>query len=252
MDPLLELAARLGDEHVASVDERHVGWRAEGDELRAAFGRELSLAGENGETVLRELAADVDPGLVASQSPRYFGFVIGGVLPVARAADWLTIAWDPNAGGYSCSPSMAIVEEIAGGWARDLLGLPAGASHGFTTGCQMAHVTGLAVARHSVLARQGWDVEERGLNGAPAVRVVVPADRHITVDAAVRLLGFGLASLCPVPCDDQCRITPSELERELAREPGAPTIVTTQAGNVNTGSFEDFAAVCRAAHAHDA
>src|SRR5215208_6201 len=192
MDPLLELAGRLGDEHVASVGERHVGWHAEADELRAGFGRELSLAGEDAEIVLRELAADAEPGLVTSQSPRYFGFVIGGVLPVARAADWLTVAWDQNAGGYSCSPAMSVVEEVAGEWARDLLGLPAGTSHGFTTGCQMAHVTGLAVARHTVLARAGWDVEERGLGGAPAVRVVVPEDRHVTVDAAVRLLGLGL------------------------------------------------------------
>src|SRR4051794_24308324 len=180
MDPLLELAARLGAEHGASAPERHVGWSAGADELRAALGRELSLDGEDPEAVLNDLAADVEPGLGASTSPRYFGFVIGGVLPVARAADWLTIAWDQNAGGYSCSPSMAIVEEIAGGWARDLLGLPAGVSHGFTTGCQMAHVTGLAVARHSVLARHGWGVEANGLNGAPAVRGVVPAGRHLT------------------------------------------------------------------------
>src|SRR5437867_3588768 len=230
MDPLLELAAQLGAEHIDSAPDRHVGWRAEAGELRAGLGRELSLDGVDGETVLRELAAGVEPGLVTSTSPRYFGFVIGGVLPVARAADWLTIAWDQNAGGYSCSPSMSVVEELAGGWVRDLLGLPAGASHGFTTGCQMAHVTGLAVARHAVLARHGWDVQQRGLNGAPAIRVVVPADRHITVDAAVRLLGLGIASLRPVACDDQARVIPDELERELAREPDLPTIVTAQAG----------------------
>ena len=224
MDPLLELAARLGDEHVAALGDRHVGWRAEADELRAVLGRELSLDGEDPATVLRELAADADPGLVASQSPRYFGFVIGGVLPVARAADW----------------------------ARELLGLPEGVSHGFTTGCQMAHVTALAVARHAVLARAGWDVEERGLNGAPALRVVVPADRHITVDFAIRLLGFGLGSMRPVACDEQGRVIPSELERELAGEPDVPTIVTAQAGNVNSGSFEDFGAVCALAHAHGA
>src|SRR6266576_1912623 len=160
MDPLLELAARLGAEHTASAADRHVGWRAGPAELRAALGRELSLDGEDAQTVIRELAADAEPGLVTSTSPRYFGFVIGGVLPVARAADWLTVAWDQNAGGYSCSPSMSVVEELAGGWARDLLGLPPDASYGFTTGCQMAHVTGLAVARRTVLARHGWDVDE--------------------------------------------------------------------------------------------
>ena len=226
MDSLLELAAQLGAEHIEAAPERHVGWRSEAAELEARLGRELSLDGEDGETVLRELAEDAEPGLVTSLSPRYFGFVIGGVLPIARAADWLTVAWDQNAGGYSCSPTMSVVEEVAGAWARDLLGLPAGVSHGFTTGCQMAHVTGLAVARHSILARQGWNVEERGLHGAPAVRVVVPEDRHVTVDAAVRLLGLGLASMRPVPCDDQGRVIPDELERELAREPGVPTIVT--------------------------
>jgi glutamate/tyrosine decarboxylase-like PLP-dependent enzyme len=252
MDPLLELAARLAAEHTASAPERHVGWRAEPGELRAALGRELSLDGEDPETVVRELAADVEPGLVTSTSPRYFGFVIGGVLPVAQAADWLTIAWDQNAGGYACGPAIALVEEIAGAWARELLGLPEESSYGFTTGCQMAHVTALMAARRAVLERRGWDVDERGLHGAPPVRIVVPAERHVTIDRAVRVLGFGLDSLRPVACDDQARVIPSELERELAREPEAATIVTAQAGNVNTGSFEDFAAICELAAAHDA
>src|SRR4051812_46523930 len=172
MDPLLELAARLGAEHGASVPDRHVGWSAGADELRAALGRELSLDGEDPEVVLRELTTDVDPGLVASTSPRYFGFVIGGVLPVARAADWLTVAWDQNAGGYSCGPAVALIEEIAGTWSRELLELPDGCSFGFTTGCQMAHVTALMAARRALLGRCGWDVDERGLNGAPAGRVV--------------------------------------------------------------------------------
>src|SRR3954471_2646595 len=141
MDPLLELAARMSAEHAASIPDRRVGWSAGADELRAALGRELSLDGEDPEAVLRELAADAEPGLVASTSPRYFGFVIGGVLPVARAADWLAIAWDQNAGGYSCGPAVALIEEIAGTWSRELLELPDGCSFGFTTGCQMAHVT---------------------------------------------------------------------------------------------------------------
>jgi glutamate/tyrosine decarboxylase-like PLP-dependent enzyme len=252
MDSLLELAAQLGAEHVDAAPERHVGWRADAVELRAGLGRELSLDGEDGEAVLRELAADAEPGLVTSLSPRYFGFVIGGVLPVARAADWLTVAWDQNAGGYSCSPAAALIEEVAGGWARDLLGLPVQASYGFTTGCQMAHVTALAVARHAVLARRDWDVDQRGLHGAPPVRVIVPDDRHITIDAAVRLLGLGTGNLRTVACDEQARIIPSELDRELARDPGVPTIITAQAGNVNTGAFEDFEAICQLAHAHDA
>jgi glutamate/tyrosine decarboxylase-like PLP-dependent enzyme len=252
MDPLLELAAQLGAEHTASAPDRHVGWRASPGELRAALARELTLDGEDPQTVIRELAADVEPGLVTSTSPRYFGFVIGGVLPVAQAADWLTVAWDQNAGGYSCGPSIALVEELAGEWSRELLGLPEGSSFGFTPGCQMAHVTALMAARRAVLERRGWDVDEHGLAGAPAIRLVVPDDRHVTIDRAARVLGFGLGSLRTVPCDEQGRVIPDELERELAREAGVPTIVTAQAGNVNTGAFEDFAAICELAGEHGA
>src|SRR6478609_1901442 len=240
MDPLLELAARLGAEHVEAAPERHVGWRATPAELHAALGRELSLDGEDAQAVIRDLAADVDPGLVTSTSPRYFGFVIGGVLPVAQAAAWLTIAWDQNAGGYSCGPAIALVEEVAGEWSRELLGLPGGSSFGFTPGCQIAHVTALMAARRAVRERRGWDVDQQGLHGAPPVRIVVPDDRHVTIDRAVRVLGFGLDALRPVPCDDQGRVIPEELARELAKEPDVPTIVTAQAGNVNTGAFEDF------------
>src|SRR2546421_8765618 len=126
MDPLLELAARLGAEHAASAPERHVGWQAEPEELRAALGRELSLDGEDAATVVRELAADVEPGLVTSTSPRYFGFVIGGGLPGGVAADWLTIAWGQNAGGDSCGPAVAVVGGIAGGRGRGPPGAPEG------------------------------------------------------------------------------------------------------------------------------
>jgi glutamate/tyrosine decarboxylase-like PLP-dependent enzyme len=252
MDPLLELAARMGGEYADSAGTRDVGWSATAEELRAALGTELALDGEDPEAVLRAIVAGAEPGLVASTSPRYFGFVIGGSLPVARAADWLAVAWDQNAGGYSCGPSMAVVEEVAGGWARELLGLPAGSSYGFTPGCQMAHVTALMAARRAVLARQGWDVDERGLNGAPPLRLLVPAERHITVDRAIRILGLGMASVRAIACDDQARMLPDELQRELAREPGAATIVTSQAGNVNTGAFDDFTAVCDVARGHDA
>jgi glutamate/tyrosine decarboxylase-like PLP-dependent enzyme len=252
MDPLLELAARMGGEYADSEGTRDVGWSATADELHAALGPELALDGEDPEAVLRAIVAGAEPGLVASTSPRYFGFVIGGSLPVARAADWLAVAWDQNAGGYSCSPAMAVVEEVAGGWARELLGLPGGCSYGFTPGCQMAHVTGLMAARRAVLARQGWHVDERGLNGAPPLRVVVPAERHITVDRAIRILGLGMGSVRAIECDDQARMLPDALQRELAREPGAATIVTAQAGNVNTGAFDDFTAVCDVARSHDA
>ena len=115
--------------------------------------------------VIEDLAHDVEPGLVASAGPRYFGFVIGGALPVAVAADWLTSAWDQNGAGYVASPALSVAEEVAAGWVRDLLGLPAGCSVGFVTGCQMAHFTCLAAARHAVLRDAGWDVEAEGLQG---------------------------------------------------------------------------------------
>ena len=137
-----------------------------------------------------------------SQSPRYFGYVIGGTLPAALAADVVVAGWDQNAGGYSVSPAASVVEEVAGGWLLDLLGLPAGASFGLTTGCQQAHVTCLAAARNAVLARVGWDVEVGGLQGAPRVRLLVSEERHVTIDRAARILGFGTAALVPVAVDD--------------------------------------------------
>ena len=168
--------------------------------------------------VVTELAAAVEPGLVSSPGGRYFGFVIGGATPAALAADWLTSAWDQNAGLYVCGPSAAVVEEVAGAWTAELLGLPDGVSFGFVTGCQMAHVTALAAARHSVFARLGWDVNERGLIGAPAVRVFVGAERHVTVDRALRLLGFGAASIVPVAADAQGRMVPDALREALGRD----------------------------------
>lgn len=248
MDPLLEFAARRGAEFVASLPERHVGWTAEAPELREALGGPLRDGQTDPLEVLRTLADGADPGLVASGSPRYFGFVIGGALPVALAADLLATHWDQNAGGYSCSPATSVIEEVAGGWCGDVLGLPPEASFGFTPGCNQAHVTALLAARHRLLADRGWDVEAQGLAGAPRIRVVVPADRHITIDRSLRLIGLGTDSIVPVRCDDQARIDVGELDRVLAQDPDVPTIVCAQAGNVNTGAFDDLGAVADAGH----
>jgi glutamate/tyrosine decarboxylase-like PLP-dependent enzyme len=155
------------------------------------------------------------------------------------AADWLTSVWDQNAGLYVCGPSAAVAEEVAGAWTAELLGLPDGVSFGFVTGCQMAHVTALAAARHAVFARVGWDVNERGLIGAPAVRVVVGAERHATIDRPLRFLGFGTGCVVAVATDAQGRMVPDRLRETLAGAAG-PTIVCAQAGNVNTGSFDPF------------
>jgi glutamate/tyrosine decarboxylase-like PLP-dependent enzyme len=187
--------------------------------------------------VIEQLAAAVEPGLVASAGPRYFGFVVGGALSSAVAADWLTSAWDQNAGGYPVGPSASVAEEVACAWLLDVLGMPADAGVGLTTGCQMAHVTCLAAARHGLLARVGWDVERDGLFGAPAIRLLVNAGAHATVFAALRLLGFGSGSAELVPADDQGRMSAAELERMLGRG-GPPAIVVAQVGEVNTGAVD--------------
>jgi glutamate/tyrosine decarboxylase-like PLP-dependent enzyme len=179
---------------------------------------------------------------------RYFGFVIGGALPVAVAADWLTSAWDQNAGLAVPTPAAAVVEEVAGGWLKDLLGIPAHASFALVTGCQMAHATALAAARHHLLAKAGHDVERDGLTGAPPIRVVAGAKRHGTLDRALRFLGLGTACVRPVAVDAQGRMRVDELRAELARESG-PTIVCSQLGEVNTGSCDDIDAIADAATA---
>jgi hypothetical protein len=168
--------------------------------------------------------------------------VIGGSLPAAMAADWLTSAWDQNAGLYATSPASAVVEEVAAAWLVDLLGLPKTAGIGFVTGCQMANATGLAAGRHAVLRRVGWDVEQQGLAGAPPVTVVVGEEAHVTIHSALRLLGLGSGRALRVKADGQGRMVPEDLRRVLAPVTG-PTIVCAQAGNVNTGAFDDLAAI---------
>jgi glutamate/tyrosine decarboxylase-like PLP-dependent enzyme len=198
--------------------------------------------------VIADLARDVEPGLVASAGPRYFGFVIGGALPAAVAADWLSSAWDQNGGGYAASPSLSVAEEVAGGWVLELLGLPAGSGIGFVTGCQMAHFTCLAAARHAVLRDAGWDVEAHGLHAAPEVRVIASDQAHVTVPVACRMLGLGAERVRSVSSDEQGRMVASELEAALAEGDG-PAIVCAQAGDVNSGAFDPIAEVvelCRA------
>ncbi len=202
--------------------------------------------------VVDQLAGAVEPALVGTTGPRYFGFVVGGALEAAAAADVLTTGWDQPAFNAVTSPGAAVVEDIAGSWLKELLGVPSGASFGFVTGGQGANTVALAAARNYVLAQEGWDVEKRGLPGAPAVRVVANAERHATIDRALRLLGLGTEVLEPVATDAQGAIDVAELERTLARGAGGPKIVCLQAGNVNSGAFDDFTAATAAAHRHGA
>jgi glutamate/tyrosine decarboxylase-like PLP-dependent enzyme len=188
--------------------------------------------------VIDELVAAAEPGLHGSATGRFHAWVVGGALPSTVAADWLTSVWDQNAGLYVGGPSAAVVEEVCRGWLAELLGLPPDVSVAYVTGCQMAHVTALAAARHHVLAQVGWDVAQDGLAGAPPIRVVVGAKRHVTIDRALRLLGIGAVSLEVVPVDDQGRMRVDEL-----RLGDGPTIVCGQAGEVNTGAFDDLDAI---------
>jgi glutamate/tyrosine decarboxylase-like PLP-dependent enzyme len=254
MDPrydVLEDAARLARAFVDGLAERPVGATASIDELRARLARPLTDAGEDPRTVIAELAADAEPGLMASAGPRYFGFVIGGALPAAVAADWLTSAWDQNGGGAIAAPALTVAEAVAADWLRELLGLPDGCGIGFVTGCQMAHVTCLAAARHAGLADAGWNVEADGLQGAPAVRVVAGAHAHVTIGRACRILGLGAERIRVVPADSEGRMIAAELEPILAEHDG-PQIVCAQAGEVNSGAFDPLAEIIATCHAHGA
>jgi glutamate/tyrosine decarboxylase-like PLP-dependent enzyme len=221
------------------------------DELRAALGGPLGEDGEDSSDVIERVAREGHAAAMASAGPRFFGFVIGGTLPVAIAADWLTTAWDQNAGLYVAAPAVSVMEEVAARWLVDLFDLPSTASVGFVTGGQMANFTCLAAARHEVLRRAGWDVEARGLQGAPPVHLIVSEESHVTVFAALRLLGLG-APAWRVATDAQGRMRTDDLARVLEACPAGPTIVCAQAGNVNTGAFDPLQAVAEAAAARGA
>jgi glutamate/tyrosine decarboxylase-like PLP-dependent enzyme len=234
---LLRRTADLAADFLESLDERPVVAAAGRDALLAALGGPLSHDGMAPTDVIEQLVRDAEPGVVGIAGPRYFGFVIGGSVPAALAADWLTSTWDQNAGIFVSGPSASVVEEVVGSWLVDLLGLPEGTSVGLTTGCQMAHVTCLAAARHAVLERAGWDVEERGLFGAPEIAVVVGSETHATVPTALQYLGLGRSRVIAVESDDQGRMRLDALDAALPTDDG-PLIVVLQAGNVNTGSFD--------------
>ncbi len=245
MDPvrdLLGLTADYAAQYLGSLDERPIHAQASVEELRNALGGPLPEEGQGDAQVVAELIAAAEPGVVSMPSGRYFGFVIGGALPAALAADWLTSTWDQNAGLVAGGPSAAVVEEVALEWLRELLCLPEGVSAGFVTGCQMADVTALAAARHHVLTDAGWDLARDGLQGAPRIRVLVGEERHVTIDRALRFLGIGSAQIVAVSADAEGRLVPKALSKEIRSDEG-PTIVCAQSGNVNTGSFDPLAEI---------
>ncbi len=247
----LGAAAAHAQRFLSGVDGRPVAARADAAAVRDVLGGPLPEQGEDPEAVVEALVAGADPGLVASAGPRHFGFVIGGALPAAVAADWLVSAWDQCAAFHVLSPAAAAVEEVAAAWALDLLRLPRTATVGFVTGGQGANTTCLAAARHAVLDRAGWDVERDGLQGAPRVHVVCGEEAHATIHAGMRLLGLGGATAVPVRVDDQGRMVPEALADALEGIDG-PTIVCVQAGNVATGTFDPFDAIADVCAGHGA
>lgn len=244
---LLDRTRDLALAYIRSLPERDVAGSVDPSALVAALGGPLADGPQDPVEVIETLARGVEPGLVATTSGRFFGFVEGGVVPAALAADWLTSTWDQNPGFYVLSPAAAATEEVVAGWVLDLLGLPSTASVGFTIGAQVANFAGLAAGRHHVLAAAGWDVEADGLQGAPKVTVMVGEERHATIGRALRFLGLGERTVRVIPADAQGRMDPDALSAALAEKAG-PTIVCAQAGNVNTGAFDplrEIAEACR-------
>src|SRR6267378_625841 len=246
------LEAALGHalSHLDNLDSLPVGATASLDTLRTRLVKPLADDGVPPAQVVAELVRDVEVGIIGSAGGRFYAWVVGGALPAALAADWLTAAWDQNAGLYAAGPAAAVVEEVAGAWIKDILGLPARASFALVTGCQMAHVTCLASARHALLATRGWDVAQKGLYGALPIRLLTTREGHGSVDRAIRLLGLGRRQVVELPTDAEGRLRVDSLEQAFREDPSSPTIVLLQAGDVNIGAFDRFEAVIPVAHGH--
>jgi len=227
----LELAVSFLD----GLDREPVSEPVDLADLRMRLGRPLGDEPCAPESVIAELARDVEGAVMRSAGGRFFGWVIGGGLPAAIAADWLTAVWDQNAVLYGAGPAAAVVEEVVGQWIKEILGLPADASFALVTGTQMAHFTCLAAARHAVLQRCGWDVEQNGLFAAPPIRVLCSDQHHGSIERAVRYLGLGQARIVTVPTDSMNRIQPGLFEQALVRDGSSPTVVILQAGDICTG-----------------
>ncbi len=241
---LLHRTAERARGYLEELEQRRVA-PAEGALKRLAdLGGPLPEAPSEPAAVIEQLDRVGSPATIASAGPRYFGFVTGGSLPAALAANWLAGAWDQNAFSTTSSPVSAAIEEIAGRWLLELLALPEGCRAAFVTGTTMAHVTALAAARHAVLSAAGWDIEGQGLFGAPEVTVVVGEEAHATLFKALGIVGLGRDRVTRVPVDGQGRMRADALP--VLR---GPTIVCIQAGNVNTGAFDQAADICATARA---
>jgi glutamate/tyrosine decarboxylase-like PLP-dependent enzyme len=248
----LQTALQAALTHLEGLAHTSVAATVDRATLRKRLGKQFTNEGLPPEQVVAELVEDVEGGILGFAGGRFFGWVAGGSLPAALAADWLTATWDQNSVLYASGPAAAVVEEVAGGWLKEMLGLPARASFGFASGCQMAHLTCLASARHAVLAERGWDVEQQGLCGAPRIRILANGQRHGSIERAVRLLGLGRAQVTGLPTDNAGRLQPEALKKELESDSAAPAIVVLQAGDICTGACDHFEEVIPIAKNHGA
>ncbi len=224
---------------------------ATANELRAAFDVGLSEEGRDPVEIIDRLADAAEQGLIGITSPHFFGWVMGASHPVGTAAEFLTAAWGQNAGIYQTAPANAVAEEVAGAWLLDLLDLPRESSIGFTTGATMASFICLSAARTDVLHKMGWDLEQEGLIGAPEVKVFLSEEAHATIHSGLRYLGFGERQKVTIASDDQCCMIASDLGEKLSSHDG-PKIIISQAGQINSGAFDDFAAISTLAAEHKA
>lgn len=246
---VLGVAAKYSQKWLNSIPLRGVNPKKNANEMKFDLGTELPDGATDPSIVIEHLAKAGEAGLMAMGSGRFFGWVVGGTLPAALGADWLVSAWDQNSPSRIATPTTAAAEEIAAEWLLDILGLPASADVGFPTGGMMANFTGLISARQKVLADVGWDLDHKGLFGAPSIRVLVGEERHDTVDRALRYLGLGAP--IEIASDDQGRIKVDELQKVLEAGSG-PTILCLQAGNLHSGAFDPFQEAIELAHKHQA
>ena len=247
---LLGRTNELANDFLDGVVDRPVARPVEFDQLLAEMRAQgLPIDGDDPKQIIEHLAHLADRTVVATAGPRYFGFVVGGSLPVTVAADWLTSVWDQNAAFYAHSPLAAAAEQISAEWLIQLFGLANGTSVGFVSGGTMANFTGLAAGRHALLAKLGWDVERQGLFGAPEITVVTSDESHVSVFASLQMLGLGSGRVVSVPADDQGRMRSDQLGSILAGIQ-TPVLVCAQAGNVNTGAFDPIPEIATCVREH--
>jgi len=247
-DEVLQRALVQALSHLHKLEDAAASATATKEELRARLDRPLTSDGSDPVRVIDDLVKDSAGGWLGSAGGRFFGWVIGGSLPAALAADWLTSAWDQNAALYACGPAAAVIEEVCGRWLKELLGLPPAAGFALVTGCSMSHVTCLAAARHQLLARIGWDVENKGLFGAPKIYILSGEHRHGSIERAARLLGLGRECIIDLPINDTGTLPVKSLSDEVNKRSGDLIIVLLQAGDINTGSFDSFEDLIPLAH----